>query len=194
MTKTIEGSCQGADVGIIDILRKLFGKPTNSEQSPELNHRRYHARYPIIDRSLCLLEHPTQGMFQIIDLSFNGCLVAPVMGSSFEGADTTQKLSLTMLGRNIDLLSKQVQRRRGGWAVIFHHDNEQSLLALSKIVEPLRCGFSAISMPVDATKDGGKVKMRQRYSGDGPFDLLVERAADNTITFAMVTIRKGERI
>ena len=180
-------------MGFVSKFAKMFGKsPLPDTGVPALTHRRYHTRYPLIERDLCLLEHPRYGLFQVIDLSFNGCLVEPIMGASFEGLDTAHRLVLTTLGRSIELDAKQIQRRRNGWAVIFHHADETSLLALSSVVEPLRCGFSAISMPVDGSKDAGKSKNRKRFSGDGPFDLLIEKSETDTVIFAMVTIRRGD--
>ena len=117
-------------------------------------HQRYHARYIVNNRDLCVIEHPKHGMFRVVDLSHHGCLVEPVADASFDQVRFPTSLNLSVCGSSVKLEAAQCQRRRNGWALVFRHVHEKSIKDLGGFIEPLRTGSTAVSLESDPGRDG----------------------------------------
>lgn len=157
----------------------------------DYEHKRYHARYIVNNRDLSTIEHVRHGLFRVVDLSHHGCLVEAVADASFDNCSLPTIVDLSVCGSNLRLEVSQCQRRKTGWGLIFRHVHESSIRSLGQFIEPLRCGSSVESLPVDATKDGVMTKMRRRFQGDGPFELVFERDTSGQLVFLMATFRIG---
>jgi hypothetical protein len=179
-------------MGIFDFFSK---KPAQGSQEGAavvgFTHKRYHARYLMNERDLCTVEHAQHGLFRVIDLSHHGCLVESVADSTFEHCAVPAVIDLTVCGNTIRLEVSQCQRRKNGWGLVFKHVHESSIRNLSIIIEPIRCGSTAVAIPSDPTKDGVMSKYRRRFQGDGPFDLVFEKDDAGQLVFLMATIRRG---
>lgn len=183
-------------MGIFDYFKRLgkTGVPMDGGAAMELTARRYHARYTLLDQSMMLLEHERGGLFRVADLSFNGCLVRSVADASLDAVATPFLVDLVVVGRTFRVEVADVQKRNQGWGLVFRHTggSDGSMVALGKILEPLRCGSSSIQVSPQNSSDVMKSRLRKRFSGEGPFDLLVERDASGKLNFAMVTLRRGQ--
>lgn len=183
-------------MGIFDYFKRLTrsGSEMHGGTAVELASRRYHTRYQLSDHTMILMEHPRGGLFRVIDISFNGCLVQGVVDATLDAAAVPFIVDLSVVGRTFRIEVAQVQKRRTGWALIFRHDggSDGSLIALTKVIEPLRYGSSAIQISPENSSDIMKARLRKRFSGEGPFDLLVERDTSGKLNFAMITVRRGQ--
>ncbi len=182
-------------MGIFNYFKRLTRSSAEleGEAAVKMASRRYHTRYQLVDQTLILLEHPRGGLFRVIDISFNGCLVHGVVDATLDSAAAPFMVDLTVVGKTFRVEVSQVQKRRNGWALIFRHDGgaHGSLIAFSKVIEPLRYGASAIQVSPDDAAEIMKSRLRKRFSGEGPFDLLVERDSAGKLNFAMITMRRG---
>ena len=178
-------------MGILDFLGFTRASGNSSPSMAEFAHRRFHARYMINERGLCTIEHSRHGLFRVVDLSHHGCLVEGVADASFENCAVPALVDLTVCGTAIRLEVSQCQKRKNGWGLVFKHVHESSIRSLGGFIDFLRCGSSAIAMASDVDKDGVMCKLRRRFQGDGPFDLLFEKDQDGKPVFLMVTLRRA---
>lgn len=194
-TVSLERDREGLVVGIFDYFKRLTksASATEGNAALELTTRRYHTRYQLVDHSMILLEHPRGGLFRVIDLSFNGCLVHGVADASLDAVVAPFMIDLSIVGKIIRIEVAEVQKRRQGWGLVFRHEggSDGSMVQLSKVLDPLRCGASAIQVSPENATDIMKSRLRKRFSGEGPFDLLIERDSAGKLAFAMITIRRG---
>lgn len=182
-------------MGIFDYFKRLTksGEPNDGSAALELTTRRYHTRYQLVDPTMVLLEHPRGGLFRVMDLSFNGCLVQGVADATLDAVSSPFIVELSVVGKVFRVEVADVQKRKNGWGLVFRHEggSEGSMVQLSRVLEPLRSGSSAIQVSPDNASDIMKSRLRKRYSGEGPFDLLVERDSAGNLNFVMITIRRG---
>ena len=179
-------------MGIFDFfIKKWTGSSQSATAMVDFTHKRYHARYIINERDLCTVEHARHGLFRVIDLSHHGCLIEPVADSSLDQCVVPTVIDLSVCGSSIRLEVSQCQRRKNGWGMVFKHVHENSIRSLSAIIEPIRCGSTAIAMPSDIGKDGIMSKFRRRFQGDGPFDLVFEKNESGKLIFMMATMRRA---
>ena len=171
--------------------KMTFGLDGESELS-DFAHKRYHARYIVNDRGLCTIEHSRHGLFRVVDLSHHGCLVEPVSDSSFDACSFPALVDLSVCGSTIRLEVSECQRRKNGWGVVFRHVHESSIRNLSQFIVPLRLGSSVVALPSDPGKDGVMSKLRRRFVGEGPFELVFEKNESGKTIFMMATIRYGQ--
>ena len=182
-------------MGFISQLKKKLGAINKSEAvvpATTFKQRRLHVRYDIGDRDLCTIEVANSGSFRIVNLCFNACLVDGGPNLQLVAADVGKVAILRTLGEEVSFEVKEILSRTGGlWVIIFNHNDERSLLALSRIIELLRCGHSAVAASQISAENNGKILSKARFTGDGPFDLSIERDQQGSIQSAMVTIRRG---
>ena len=179
-------------MGFFDLFK--IKDSSNNEASSALAdyaHKRYHARYIINERDLCTVEHSRHGLFRVIDLSHHGCLVESVADANLDQCSLPALVDLSMCGSSIRLEVSQIQRRKNGWGLVFRHVHETSIRNLGNFIEPLRFGSSSIVMPADHDKDGVMSRMRRRFQGDGPFDVMCEKNDAGKPVFLMATMRRG---
>ena len=186
---------RGLVVGIFDYFKRLTksNEQTDGNAALELTSRRYHTRYHLIDHSMILMEQQRGGLFRVIDLSFNGCLVHGVADASLDAVSAPFMIDLSIVGKTFRVEVADVQKRRQGWGMVFRHEggSEGSMVQLSRVLEPLRSGSSAIQVSPENASDIMKSRLRKRFSGEGPFDLLVERDSAGKLNFVMITVRRG---
>ena len=175
-------------MGIFDFF-KSKGK-SEKDAAASMPPKRFHARYKLNNPDLCLLEHARFGLFRVLDLSYHGCLVEAVGTGSFEQCTYPGLIEFSVAGSILSLESNQCQRRKVGWGLVFKHNGESSIRSVGTLIEPMRCGDSAIFLPASTAKDGTQSRFRRRYQGDGPFDLMVEQNEAGKIIFIMATVRR----
>lgn len=179
-------------MGIFDFLiSKSSPKGSSDSHLDGYAHQRYHARYILNNRDLCLVDHPKYGLFRVVDLSHHGCLVEPMSDASFDSASFPLALNLRLCGTSVKLEASQCQRRRQGWALVFRHVTEHSIREIGSFIEPLRVGSTASALESDSDRDGIYTKYRRRFLGDGPFEVVFEKNEAGDPVFVMVTIRMG---
>lgn len=177
-------------MGIFDFLISKASRENSSTSHLDgLAHHRYHARFILNNRDLCMVEHPKHGMFRVVDLSHQGCMVESISDSSFDTSNFPLLMDLSLCGSSIKVEVSQTQRRRGGWALVFRHVHEQSVKALGEFIEPLRMGSSAVLLEANAERDGIHWRRRRRFVGDGSFELVYEKSESGDLSFFMVTMR-----
>lgn len=157
----------------------------------ELQSRRNHPRYTVADTPYCYLKHPSGSHFRVIDISFKGCLIAGADGVALDKPDSPKGMTLQVFGHALPASFKEVQKRQKAWAVVFEHQSDAFVFGLTSVLEPLRCGSTCIEVSKDLGRDTTLDVNRRRYSGDGPFDLVIERDEKSALTFGMATIRQG---
>jgi len=182
----------------------FFKAKSQQEKLPEvetpaqIRTRRRHPRYKLHCEGGCFLEvaDPTGACsrFDVRDLSFKGCLVAaqdlPWLDDSAKQAVLT--FNLVRFGRRLPLYVQQLHKRAGGFALIFNHDSDEFVMALSQVLEPLKFGSTCQEIPQSISRESmtGNAN-RIRLSGDGPTDLVIEVNGEGDVTFAMATVRRG---
>ena len=176
-------------MGFLDIFK--FKKTAETAPRGNMQPRRFHARYQLGNPHLCLMEHARFGLFSIVDLSYHGCLVAPVGDATFGDCKYPGLVEISLGGSSLRMEVAQCQPRKQGWGMVFKHSNESSIRSIGTYIEPLRCGNSAISLATAPSRDGAQSRFRRRYQGDGPFDLMVEQNEAGEIIFIMATVRRG---
>lgn len=179
------------------ILSKLWPRSAHRETQSHLPQsetvsRRAHERYLVSDRDLFLIEHQRAGLFRVVDISFNGCFLEPVGDAAIDRIEIPCKIEASVCGQGFKMEVASIQKRKVGGALVFHHWNEASMLSMAQILEPMRCGSTAIEIQNDSSRDGFNATVRKRYQGDGPVDLVVERDVTGNIIFVMVTVRRNE--
>ena len=150
--------------------------------------QRMHTRHVINDPDLCMVEHEKGGIFRVLNISHFGCLVKPSGEASFVSLTPPFQVSLNLCGRPRDISVLRCEQRKDLWALVFKHDQPESLLLMSDMIAPLASGSTTIAIPSDPAKDGVMTKFRQRFRGDGPFDITLERNATGALAFIMITI------
>lgn len=179
-------------MGIFDFLfSKTSSQSAASKHGDVYAHQRYHARYVINNRDLCVMEHPKHGLFRVVDLSHHGCLVEPMTQASLEAVNPPFFMNLRLCGSSIKVEASECQRRRHGWALVFRHAQEASIADLGRFIEPLRIGRSSVVLDADFERDGIFAKLRRRFIGDGPFEVVFEKNEHDEPSFVMVTLRQG---
>ena len=176
-------------MGLFDLFKKndlhhadvQAGTPGKADQ-------RLHARHVINDSDLCVVESEKGGIFGVLNLSHFGCLVKPLGEGSFLSLAPPFQVKLNICGRARDISVLKCEHRKDCWALVFKHDQPESLLLMSDMIAPLASGSSAIAIPGDPAKDGVMTKFRRRFRGDGPFDMTLERNDTGALTFIMITI------
>jgi hypothetical protein len=157
--------------------------------------RRLHERFGLNNSEHCYLE--LQGRkYPILDLSYKGALVAFQKDSSVSdvtGKTTTQQAVVHIMSHKFSVIIESLVARQGGMAAIFLPLNQAAVFEYSSLVNLLRRGKTCIE--VDRGNDDGfnraSLLRRKRYIGDGPLDLVVERAGSGEFVFGMVTLRTG---
>lgn len=179
-------------MGMFDFLfSKTSSKNGSAESVSAYAHQRYHARYVINNRDLCVLEHQKYGVFRVVDLSHHGCLVEPLSSASLESSSLPSFMNLRLCGASVRVETSECQRRRHGWALVFRHSQDTSIRDLGRFIEPLRIGSSSVGLDVDFERDGIFAKVRRRFIGDGPFEVVYEKNEHGEPVFVMVTLRYG---
>ncbi len=179
-------------MGFFDFLiSKASSGETASSELESYAHQRYHARYVVNNRDLCTIEHPRHGQFRVVDLSHHGAFVEPVADASFEGSSFPMTVNISLCGTAVRVEVSQCQRRRNGWGMVFRHVHEQSIRNVGAFIEPLRMGSSALALGSDPMRDGVFSKLRRRFHGDGPFEVVFEKNEAGDPVFVMATMRNG---
>jgi hypothetical protein len=153
-------------------------------------HQRYHARYIVNNRDLCTIEHTKHGTFRVVDLSHHGAFIEPVADANFDSSSCPTFVDLNLCGTVIRVEVSQCQRRRNGWGLVFRHAHEHSIQNIAAFIEPLKLGSSSMALDVDPARDGLFSKVRKRFQGDGPFEVVYEKNDLGEPVFVMATLRR----
>jgi hypothetical protein len=176
-------------MGLFDFFKKNDVNHANVEAGmPGKTDQRLHIRHVINDPDLCIVEHEKGGIFRVLNISHFGCLVKPSGEASFVYLAPPFQVSLNLCGRTRDISVLKCEQRKDLWALVFKHDQPESLLLMSDMMAPLASGSTTTAIPSDPAKDGVMTKFRQRFRGDGPFDITLERNATGALVFIMITI------
>jgi hypothetical protein len=178
---------------VLNIFKTILQWISGNQSVGGLNkdERRYFNRYLIHAPDLIVMKHQERGLFKVLNLSYQGCLLEGDTGVSLSGLILPADFSLSAFGQSIPLRISKIEHRDGLWVAQFEHGHERSIQSIGTFVEPIRCGSTAVSMPVDASKTLEAGRNRVRFFGDGPFDLLVEKTNTGEIVYFMATIRRG---
>lgn len=188
---------------ILSIFKSKEGQdPARSSSigsAEKMRTRRSHPRYKIADAGACYVLAPTAeptqtAQFRLLDLSFRGCLAEDSKGGACVDIDRVlagESVQLDLFGNRIRLFVKTAHKRAQGFALVFDLESDAFVGQLSEMLEPLRCGFTCVEIPKGISKEHANVHQRKTYSGDGPFDLVIERDAQGRLIFGMATVRRG---
>lgn len=180
-------------MSVFNFLKQAFNRITGSTIDGFINQneRRYFNRYTIHAPELILLRHPAKGSFKVLNLSYQGALIAPIKDETLSGLMLPADFDLCAFGNTVKFRVSRAEQRDGLWVIQFEHSGEGSIQNIGSFVEPVRCGSTAVQMPVDSSRTIVKDAVRVRYFGDGPFDILVEKKPSGEVTYFMATIRRG---
>lgn len=178
---------------ILNIFKNVLDRmgSDSAPKSMSRDERRYYNRYSINAPDLIQFKHPERGIFKVINLSYKGALLEAVAGASLSDLTLPSGFELSAFGTSRAFKVFKADMRDGRWVLQFEHSEEGSIQNIGNFVEAIRCGSSAVSMPVDKSKITNPEQIRVRFFGDGPFDILIDKTKDGDIVFIMATIRRG---
>lgn len=157
--------------------------------------RRSFQRFVIKETDLLTAQDENGQGYRTVDLSYRGCLLEPITPQdvktpSVPGPKST--IVFKCLGLEVPVIVLEAHVRRNGIAILFASQEDASLVTLSHLIEPLRCGSTSVIMKPQTTYNEPIYLHRKRFIGDGPFDLVVERDQQGDVSFVMGSIRINE--
>jgi hypothetical protein len=184
-------------MGLLDVVKGWISNEDgetldSSNTAGQFKTRRFHIRYKIIEPSLFHISIAGRGRFRVVDISYNGCLIEPEGTTNLDAVLVPVSGCFELLGLNIPVQVIDVQKRRSGWGLRLDLPNEDTIIRIGKVIEPLRCGSSAIPVSEDIHSHQLTKGLQKRFTGDGPFDLVYERDANGGVVLGMVTLRVGD--
>ncbi len=155
--------------------------------------QRLHGRFPIAQTDLAaVVIGQDQSRFPILDLSYGGIAFQASLGDSKESLTPGSCIELTLrvLNATIAASATIVRTERGIVAASWRHLNNNTLIFLRDILEPLRWGttLSTGKSDRDVWKDN-----RLSVRGDGPTEVLLVRRG-NALLFASATFLQHGRV
>ncbi|MCX6126468.1 MAG: hypothetical protein NTV34_17170 [Proteobacteria bacterium] len=158
----------------------------------DIRNRRKQPRYTINCSTECSLSLSNGQVFSVMDLSVSGALLSSQTDFDLNNFSPIQKSTLTVFGQTLTSRISQMQRRGELYVAMFDQSSDDFIIGISSILEPLRCGSCAIEI---YKEDDHRVVhsgiQRERFIGDGPFDLVIETSSRGEFLFGMATIRQG---